>query len=1431
MDAVGIGSDRRQARTRSAGGPRRRRIGLGLTLAAFLIAFAQRPGQDTADTKINLHVDPLHFLSDLASVWSPTEGLGHVQGGQYSGYLWPMDPFFALGHVLGLPDWVTERLWLGVLLALAGWGAARLVAALSERRRDVTLIVAGAVYMVNPYVVVFTGRTTVFLLAYAALPWLMLIAHRGLREPRRWWWPSAFALVTASTGGGVNATVTALVLLGPVLLVLYEVGLRDVTAGAAWSLAWRTVLATAVSSAWWVAPLLVQSHYGLNFLAFTEQVGAIWATTSLTESLRLMGYWPSYLGQGYGSALAPYYQDSATLLFDPWVVAASLLVPALALAGYVWTRRWRYGPFLLGLALVALLVMSVGYPTGTLARSGATFIYNHVTAVQFLRTTYKAGPLLALALALLAGGAAGALWPRIGARRRPVVTAAATALLVLSALPLFEGRALELTFTAVPAAWTDAGRSLNTQLPANSRALVLPGQAFAFYDWGGTVDPILTATTTRPVAIRNVPPYDDLHAVDFLWTVDDLAQQQRLLPGELGPLLNLMSARAVVTATDDDDTLSGALAPEAAARELASQAGLGHAARSYGPVKRFASPTQTADPSVGLPQVRVYDTAARGLVRIEPAGPSMIVDGSAQGIADVAALGALPSAPALFYAGDESAAAIRRQALAGGSVFITDSNRRQVFVASRMGQNVGPAEPASEPFSADAAVVDPFSTAGADAQTVAVFTGVRSLEAPYNPEIAQFPAHSPYAAFDGNPRTSWQADPTLDPSSHWIQVGFQSPRDVPYIDVLPDQSDALVRVTRLQVGTRSCDVHPGWNRLVLDLRHAGSLRITIAHVRTLGPDAGGAGGLAEVRIPGVRVGELLRPPVLAERALRGANVSHTTLTYVLERTTADQPLARGPAPAKVIAHGQRLQAEAALIANAQDAETGISRTIDPPAARRWTISGLATMSPTAPDPQLDRLAGTDTGGATFTSSGRLGGLPRYRASSAFDGPASTAWVAPVGPYQPAWIAWRTRSAHTLRTLVLIRSALPVRFPTRVAVTAGSGAPVTASVAPDGLVMLPRPLRATAFQVSIVAAAGSARAAVGIAEIRGPGIPHAPARTTGQVLGRCGQLSAVVGGARLSLRASGSLAAFQSGEPLRMTACGGPVALPASPVDLNIAGGVMRPLLMSLRSPAPDPPARAAGTATTGTVTDSGDQGNGSYTGVRVHVTAPSWLVLGESYSPGWRATCDGHSLGAPRVIDAFANGWRVNPGCRTVAITFAPQTDVDVGYVIGGLACALLLLVLLFTRRRSTTPTAPEPLRPAEALPRLPPLRAIGVGIACAAVFGFVFALRAGAVIGPVAALILWRGVPIRRLVQAAGVLLVVVVPAVYVLFPGQNQGGYDLGYTAQHLGAHWVAVGAFALLVLALVRDLSGLSTATGRPGGGRGARRRRGSEPEARA
>ena len=79
----------------------------------------------------------------------------------------------------------------------------------------------------------------------------------------------------------------------------------------------------------------------------------------------------------------------------------------------------------------------------------------------------------------------------------------------------------------------------------------------------------------------------------------------------------------------------------------------------------------------------------------------------------------------------------------------------------------------------------------------------------------------------------------------------------------------------------------------------------------------------------------------------------------------------------------------------------------------------------------------------------------------------------------------------------------------------------------------------------------------------------------------------------------------------------------------------------------------------------------------------------------------------------------------------------------------------------------------------------------------------------------LWRGIGARALTAAAGALLLVVVPVLYLLFPGNDHGGFDTKYATEHLGAHFVAVAAYVLLATAVWR----VSTATRRSGTPRGA------------
>jgi hypothetical protein len=1383
-----------------------RHIGAGLTLLSFAVAFLQRPGEATSDTKIDLHVEPIRFLGEVASVWSSSGGLGQVHAGQYSGYLFPMGPFFALGELVGLAPWVVHRLWLGTLLALAAWGTVKLLDALLEEPRGAAQVVAGALMVVNPYVATFAQATSVTLLGYAALPWLVLAVHRGLRNPRGWWWPALFALAFTSTGGGVNAAVTGWLLLGPALLLLYEWRAGMAGGRAAWALAWRTGVASIATSVWWLVPVAVHAALGINFLPFTESAGAIWATTSVPESLRLMGYWLSYLGAGFGERPLPYFDAGDELLFSAPVVVASLLVPALALAGLVRSRRWAYAPFFLLLLLAGLLVMSAGFPEGTPLRRALTFTYNHVEGVQFLRTTYKAGPLVALAIACLAGAGARAIWPRIGRHRpaRLLAPIAAAGLVALAAWPLTTGRALDPKFTweEIPSPWRDAAADVDARLGERDRGLVLPGQLYGFYEWGATVDPILPVLAEEPVSSRTAVPYADLHAVDLLWTVDSLVQQERAVPGQLEPLLGWLGVGAVVTGTDDDVERSGAVAPAEAARALAI-GGLGEGATdaAYGPQQLFWPDIGSATPITPLRQVRRYDISGSGFVRLQPREPDLLVDGSAEALAGLAAFGSLRPGTAVSYAGDQGDDALPSAASSAGELVISDSNRRRVVSPSRPRQGSGRTLAADEPVPVDAPVLEPFEDAGTDAQTVAVVAGAEALRSPFAPGFSQYPEHRPYAAFDGDPSTWWEADRELRDSSRWVEVRFERPRAVAHVDVLPRREDRT-DVTEVEVAGRRFPVEPGWNRLELDLPAVDGLRVRVA--RRSYPDdlVANPGALAEVRVPGLRVEEALRPPTRLESAIPAG--AATTVTYLFQRTTADRPFRRHPSsPRDAASIPEDGSVEAVLIREARDPERVVRRRIAPPAGRVWTADAWVSIESQAPDAAIDELLGV-TGRAAFDSSGRFEGRPAFRASRAFDRRPDTAWVGRLDDGGRAWIDWRGGGPGTLRVLQLVRAPTGV-LPSRVRLRWRGGGATPPLLVPDGgRVVLPDGVPAAAGRLEIVEARGAPGAAVGIAEIRAGGLPRAPGAAYGRVRSRCGDVRVESGGRTIALRVEGRLGAL--GAPLRARSCGPPVALPGGEQTLTAAGGLFDPYLVRVRSASTA--ARVPGAA--GRVLDAGQASGGSRDGVRLDPAGPARLVLAESFNEGWRAWCGDAALGEPSIADGWANGWDVGADCRDVRFEFGPERVVRAGYALSGAAC-LVLLVLLLVRRRARGPLVRPAARRGEVpLPPRPPARALALALAVASGVAFVFALRAGAVALPLLAVLFWRGASVTALLTGAGALLVVVVPVLYLVFPPEDLGGHNSSYPAEALGAHWVAVGALVLLGLALWRMLAGRARGT---------------------
>jgi arabinofuranan 3-O-arabinosyltransferase len=91
---------------------------------------------------------------------------------------------------------------------------------------------------------------------------------------------------------------------------------------------------------------------------------------------------------------------------------------------------------------------------------------------------------------------------------------------------------------------------------------------------------------------------------------------------------------------------------------------------------------------------------------------------------------------------------------------------------------------------------------------------------------------------------------------------------------------------------------------------------------------------------------------------------------------------------------------------------------------------------------------------------------------------------------------------------------------------------------------------------------------------------------------------------------------------------------------------------------------------------------------------------------------------------------------------------------------------------------------------------------------GVGFGLRAGAVAGPVLALVLWRGIGDRLLARVAVLLLVVAVPAVY-LGVGVAQGGRHLKanatkYPLDRIAGHWLVLAGLLLVGVILWRTLA---------------------------
>ena len=149
------------------------RLILGI-VSALILAFSQSPGLTSPDTKLDLTANPLRFLARATNLWSSDLPFGQAQNQSY-GYLFPHGAVFLLGDFLGLPGWVTQRLWWAILLTVGFWGVLRVGEALNDGRGIGTTssrVLAAAAFALSPRVLTTLGSISSETLPMMLAPWV-----------------------------------------------------------------------------------------------------------------------------------------------------------------------------------------------------------------------------------------------------------------------------------------------------------------------------------------------------------------------------------------------------------------------------------------------------------------------------------------------------------------------------------------------------------------------------------------------------------------------------------------------------------------------------------------------------------------------------------------------------------------------------------------------------------------------------------------------------------------------------------------------------------------------------------------------------------------------------------------------------------------------------------------------------------------------------------------------------------------------------------------------------------------------------------------------------------------------------------------------------------------------------------------------------------
>jgi arabinofuranan 3-O-arabinosyltransferase len=1223
---------------------------LGTVSGALLlvaIAILQRPGQVTFDTKLDLAVDPLGFMARALHLWNPEATSGELQNQAY-GYLFPIGPFFAAGDLLGLPTWITQRAWCALLLCTAYFGVLLLARALRIGSEPGRLLAALA-YALAPRMLTEIGPLSSEMLPVVMLPWVMLplVAVGRIGSARR---AAALSGLAVLGMGGINAAAVVMGLVLPALWLSTRRWDRHLAALAAW---WCVCVAGA--SLWWIVPLLLFGQYSLPFIDYIESSATTTAVTSQFQAVRGTNQWVGYIVQG-----KPWWPAGWVLIDNAVLMAATALVALVGLVGLA-LRGLPERRFLVLGMMTGLTLLTIGY-FGTLDSPLASPVRDLLDGpLAPLRNVHKFEPVLRLPIVL---GLAYAASQRLGLRRIRVPAAPVVACLLLAAaapawlLLLRPGPG----WSDVPAYWRQAAGWLAAQ-DRTARTLVVPGVGFAQNIWGRTVDEPIQPLAGAPWSTRNQIPLGSEGNIRVMDTVEAVLAQGRGSPG-LSEFLARAGYRYLLVRHDIDRAATGAPPIAVVRRAISGSPGLAPVA-SFGPTigsgdaRRSPVDATAAVPSIEIFEVQapvpVVSATALAGVPVVSGGPESLLTLLEQGLLD----GRQPVVLAGDAAGFDSA---------GRPRIVTDGLRRRELNFGRMRDNVSHTLTADEEIRQRRQRTDltPFAVDGH--QTVATYQGIRSVDASTSQAFADTvgatdPSYLPFAALDGDRRTSWRSDPFAEPIGQWLEVAFDTPRRVDEVTV--DFADDLrvgspvgyVRISTDQgaVDDALPDI-PGPHRLATLPGLTTTVRVTVLALRP--GHAGGAVALRELGIPALTAQRALRPP--ADVAGGPAPV------YAFSRAPQDRG-ACYPTDGEIRCDQ--------FLARDGEEPLGVDRFFSTPVKAAYDLRLTARPRPGGPVP-VDLPV-------TASASSVLAGDASVAAHAAVDGDPATAWLAePVDEEPTLRLAWaEPRRIDRVRLLV---PTAPVAATPRAVVLRTPAGRATANVGTDGWVTFPAlttdrlEIAVTQHGENLADTRGNGwPAPVGLAEVEVPALADLlrPATAGTAVAVPCGSGPTVeLDGVAYPTSVSGTLADVREGRSLPVTVCDD-----FASESVQLVAGEHR--LRTRPSPSFVVDSAALVPDGAGSAGPAGQRGvevvkwAATARSVTVAAGEAALLVVPENFNAGWTATMDGQRLRAVRV-DGWQQAFEVPAGSGgTVTLTFAPDRPYRTGLASG--AAAVLLVGLL----------------------------------------------------------------------------------------------------------------------------------------------------------